>query len=257
MDTKTRSTPRAWLLFAPGLLAVTAAQWTAVCRGRGSAVMLFWVISGIALWLLLRLHAGHRPKAGRFLWLLAAMALGLGPIAAACTAFLIVRESRRRPEVKFDYLVVLGCTVHGSMPSRSLRDRIDAAYTYLRAHESVTCIVSGGKGNAKRLSEAVCMYNALTGLGIGENRVWMEDKAVSTQENFALSLALIAEKTGTRPDRIGFLSSDYHLFRANMFARAQGITACGIPAKTGSLSLYLNYLLREIVMVWYYAVTLR
>lgn len=256
MDPKIRSTPRVWLLFAPGLLAVTAAQWAAACRGWGCAVVLFWAIFSVALYFLLWLHAKRRPKAGRFLPLMAAMTLGLGPIAAICTAFCIVRESRRQPEGTFDFLVVLGCTVHGSTPSRSLGERIDAACAFLRVHEGVTCIVSGGKGNPKRISEAACMYRALTGMGIAADRVWMEDKAVSTQENFAFSLALIAEKTGTRPVRIGFLSSDYHLFRANMFARAQGLTACGIPAKTGSFTLFLNYLLREIVMVWYYAVML-
>lgn len=257
MDTKTRSTPRVWLLFAPGLLAVTAAQWSAVIHGWGGAVALGWGMFSAGIYFLLWCHAGQRPKAVPFLLPAAAFALGLGPIAAICTAFLIVRGSRGQPEGEFDYLVVLGCAVNGNVPSRSLGDRIDAAYAYLHAHPNMVCIVTGWKGKTGRISEAACMRSALTGMGIDANRIWMEEKAATTRENFAFSLALIKEKTGTLPKCIGVLSSEYHLYRANMFAREQDITACGIPAKTGSFSLYLNYLLREIVMVWYYAVILR
>ena len=98
------------------------------------------------------------------------------------------------------------------------------------------------------------MYNDLTGKGIDPERVWMEDNATNTRENIAYSLALIEEKTGVRPDTTGLISSEYHLFRAGLFAREQNLTAVGIPAKTSWFSLRLNYFLREIVAVWYYVI---
>lgn len=155
----------------------------------------------------------------------------------------------------FEYLLVLGTTVNGTEPSSMLADRIHAAYEYLSAHEDVICIVSGGKGDDVNLSEAQCMFNELTRRGIDPSRVLMEDKATSTVENFSFSLALIEEKTGGRPERIGVLSSEFHLLRADMFARREGITAVTVPAKTSDAGTFWSYFLREIVLVWYYALS--
>ena len=64
---------------------------------------------------------------------------------------------------------------------------------------------------------------------------------------------IIEEKTGARPQKAGILSNEFHLFRAGMEARRQGLEAIGIPARTSWLSLRINYFLREIPAVWYYA----
>lgn len=156
---------------------------------------------------------------------------------------------------EFEYLLVLGTTVDGTEPSPMLADRIHAAYTFLTEHENVICIVSGGKGDETNLSEARCMYNALTELGISPDRIIMEDQAASTVENFSFSLKLIEGQTGTRPQRIGVLSSEFHLLRANMIAKREGITAVTIPAKTTDPGTFWGYFLREIVLVWYYAIS--
>lgn len=153
---------------------------------------------------------------------------------------------------EFQYLVVLGTTVNGTEPSSMLKDRIDAAYAYLVAHEDVICIVSGGKGDAENLSEAQCMFNELVALGIDPDRIWLEDQATSTLENLDFSMKLIAEKTGSRPAKVGVLSSEFHLLRANMFAKRQNVAAISIPARTSDPGTFWGYFLREILMVWYY-----
>ena len=152
----------------------------------------------------------------------------------------------------FDYLLVLGTEVHGTEPSPMLADRIRGAYDYLTAHPDAICIVSGGKGDEVNLSEAECMYNELVELGIDPKRILMEDQATSTVENFRFSLALIEEKTGVRPEKLGVLSSEFHLLRARMFAREEGVTPIAIPARTTDPGMFAGYFLREIVMVWYY-----
>lgn len=155
---------------------------------------------------------------------------------------------------EFDYLLVLGTTVEGTEPSSMLRDRINAAYTYLRDNEGVVAILSGGKGDENNLSEAQCMFNELTAMGIDPARLRMEDRATSTVENFSFSLALIEGETGGRPEKLGVLSSEFHLLRADMFARREGVHAVTIPAKTSDPGTFWSYFLREIVLVWYYAV---
>ena len=82
----------------------------------------------------------------------------------------------------------------------------------------------------------------------------MEDQAVNTRENIRFSLDIIEEKTGARPETIGLVSSEYHLYRAGLFAREENVTSYGIPARTSWVSLRINYFLREIAAVWYYII---
>lgn len=152
------------------------------------------------------------------------------------------------------YLLVLGTKVEGTEPSRILRDRIHAACAYLQEYPDVICIVSGYQSGSGEISEAECMYRELVELGINPERIWMEEKASSTVENLEFSLALIQEKTGSRPDILGILSTESHLLRAEMFARAQGVKAVLLPAKTSHARDFVLHLNREIIMAWYYSI---
>lgn len=157
-------------------------------------------------------------------------------------------------EGEFQYLLVLGTTVEGTEPSPMLRDRINAAYDYLTAHPDVVCVVSGYKSGNGLISEAVCMFNELTEMGIDPGRILVEQNASSTLENLEFSLDLIEEKTGSRPDTIGILSSEFHLLRASMFATEYGVNYYTIPAKTSDFPTFLYWFAREIIMVWYYSI---
>ena len=123
---------------------------------------------------------------------------------------------------------------------------------YLLEHPEVIAVVSGGQGADEPMTEAQCMYDALVALGISPDRIWVEDKAESTWENLNFSLDLIEEKTGTRPTEIGVLSSEYHLFRASLFAKACDVGFIGIPAKTSRASQLINHCMREVAGVWHY-----
>lgn len=156
------------------------------------------------------------------------------------------------PDTHCDYVVVLGAGLHGSTPSLSLRSRIDAAYQYLTEHPDAICIVSGGQGPGEDMTEAEAMYRELTAMGIAPERIWMEARSTSTEENLRFSMALIREKTGQKPYAVNLISNDYHLLRAKMFARDEGVIAYGIPAKTPYPVLFINYFLREIAGVWHH-----
>ena len=177
-------------------------------------------------------------------------------LAVVLLAFVItgavILGASEADEGEFQYLLVLGTVVDGDKPSPMLSDRIRGAYDYLTAHPDVICIVSGGKGDDVNLSEAECMYNELVEMGIAPERILMEDRATSTVENFRFSLTLIEEETGIRPEKLGVLSSEFHLLRARMFAREESVTPIAIPAKTTDTATFVQYFLREIPLVWYY-----
>lgn len=170
------------------------------------------------------------------------------------TLSLVVRVSFGAESTNCQYVVVLGAKVNGTIPSRSLAERIDAAYDYLQKHPDVHAVLSGGQGPDEGISEAQCMYERLTQMGIPSQRLWIEDRSTSTWENLIFSLDLIEEKTGSRPKTLGIVSSEYHLFRADMVGRACGVSTQGIPAQTKWLSLRINNYLREVAGVWYYII---
>ena len=217
-----------------------------------TAYILFGIAAVIACWLLIGLLKRKHPKTAKILFSILSIGLLLGMIAAVITGIPIAKAASAAPEA-CRYVIVLGAGINGSVPSLSLRNRLDAAYAYLTANPDTICIVSGGQGPGEDLTEALCMFNDLTAKGIAPERIWMEDKSTSTRENIAFSLDLIEEKTGQRPQKAGILSSEYHIFRAGLVARSQNLEAIGIPAKTSWVSLRINYFLREIVAVWYYA----
>lgn len=203
---------------------------------------------------LLNLLQSQRPLVARILRTFLTTVLIFGLIAYAITLVPICQGAAGNPDVACDYVLVLGAKVNGTRPSLTLHERIQAAYEYVTAHPDAIAILSGGQGTDEGISEAQCMFNELTALGIDADRLWMESKSTSTKENINFSLALIQEKTGSRPTTLGVVSSEFHLYRAGRLAKDCGITAIGIPAHTSWISLRLNYYLREVAAVWKYMI---
>lgn len=216
-----------------------------VCFGIAMVFLCYRVLDVLAI-----SHSGG----ARLTRMILTCLLCAGILAVAVTEFFILRASRGDPEGDFQYMVVLGAKVNGTEPSLALRDRIRAAGAYLEAHPDVIAVLSGGQGSDEGMTEAACMYRELVEMGISPDRLWLEEKSTSTWENLTFSLDIIEEKTGERPAHIGLLSSEYHLFRAGLFAGECGVTASGIPASTTWFTLRLNYFLREAAGVWHYLI---
>ena len=176
----------------------------------------------------------------------------IGLLVVGITEAVIIRASFGDPDKPVDYIVVLGAKVNPNGPSVSLWDRICAAYEYLEANPHVTAVVSGGQGTDEPITEAECMFRELVELGIDPWRIWIEDEATSTWENMNFTLDLIEARTGQRPEKLGVLSSEYHLFRASLFAKECGVEFVGIPAPTSRFAQKINHFMREVAGVWHY-----
>lgn len=219
-----------------------------------TALVCLCIIGLILFYTLMPLVGLHFPGFARIVTGFVSTVLVIGLLIVGATEAIIIHASFGNPEKSCDYMVVLGAKVRLDGPSVSLQDRIDAAYDYLMAHPDVIAVVSGGQGEDEHMTEAQCMYEELTAMGISPSRVWMEDKASSTWENMQFTLNLIEEKTGQRPTRLGVLSSEYHLFRASLFAKACGVEFVGIPARTSRVSQMVNHFMREVAGVWHYII---
>lgn len=223
--------------------------------GYSFSAYLLWGCSALLVcYQLLNRLASRNPKLAIAFRRILTVGIILVVTAGLITGGIIMSASTGSPQTACDYVVVLGAGVNGTVPSLSLQNRLDAAYAYLSEFPEAICVVSGCQGDGEDISEAQCMYNELIAMGIAPDRVWMEDQATNTRENLRFSLDIIESRTGVRPEKIGIVSSEYHLFRAGLFAKEQRVESFGIPGKTSWLSLRLNYYLREIAAVWYYTI---
>lgn len=226
--------------------------YTAIPGFSFSGLMSLGICGIILCYNFFNLLSPRFPKTVKWIRRIFTGILCLGILVVAVTCGIVVNTATQKPTQKVQYVVVLGCKVNPTAPSLSLQERIDAAYEYLVANPDTIAVVSGGQGADEPMSEAQCMFNELTAMGIEESRIWMEDKATSTWENLNFSLNLIEERTGVRPKTIGLLSSEYHLYRAMLQADAYGVETVGIPATTKWVALRINNYLREVAGVWHY-----
>lgn len=217
-----------------------------------SVLVCLCIIGIILIYKGLSLLARKYPQDARTLKRVLTVILCIGLLVVGVTEGIIIEASFGDPKEHCDYMVVLGAKVRDDGPSVSLMDRIYATKAYMDSHPDAIAVVSGGQGADEPMTEALCMYEELVELGVDPQRIWIEDQATSTWENLNFSLNLIEERTGKRPEKIGILSSEYHLFRASLFADACGVESVGIPAATSRLPQKINHFMREVAGVWHY-----
>jgi len=150
-----------------------------------------------------------------------------------------------------EYLVILGCQVNGSLASLPLLRRGYNAVNYLKRHENVKAVITGGQGPREDITEAEAMRRLLAENDIGGERILIEDKSRSTIENlkFANELYSLHDKN------IVIVTSDYHMFRSLSIAKKLGYKNAAGLAATSQVSVLPAYLLREYMAVMFYALT--
>ena len=140
-------------------------------------------------------------------------------------------------------VIVLGCKVYGSTPSRYLRNRCKKAAEYLEKNPDAVAVLSGGQGYDEDISEAQCMENVLTGLGIDKSRLFKEEKSTSTAENIAFSKTVI-EENGLS-ESVLIVTNEFHEYRAKLICDKNGLdfhSSCS----HSSLYTFLTYHTREM-----------
>ncbi len=197
-------------------------------------------------------------------------------VAAAFVIFCIVEAcvivgsvSAEKPGL--DYVIVLGAKVREQGISNSLRKRLDKAAEYSRRSPGTVLILSGGQGPDEPVPEAQAMYEYLLGQGILPTRLVMEPVSASTVENIAYSqLIILQTEQGKRdaavrgggevapgpylqveekPVQIGILTSNYHVFRAEMIAKKRGMGDIHGIASESDPVLFVHLCVRECAAI--------
>ena len=148
---------------------------------------------------------------------------------------------------KEDYLIVLGCGLHGTEPSESLTKRLEKAVEYTKKNPDCTIIVTGGMGSGEDIPESEAMYIYLVDNGISPDRIIQENTSTSTYENFEFANKLTNNDLATKS--AVFITSDFHIYRANHLAKLQGLSMNHMSAKTPWHSVVSAYLRENLALV--------
>ncbi|MBN1045381.1 YdcF family protein [Clostridium botulinum] len=145
-----------------------------------------------------------------------------------------------------DYIVVLGAGLNnGDQLSYILKSRLDSALQCINEFNNNSYIVvSGGKGNDERISEAMAMKKYLLEQGISEDEILMEDKSKNTFENFKYSKKIIEEHSNKNIDDLSvkIVTTDFHGFRSKMLAKRNGYN---------EVKLYTNKTIYYLIPICY------
>ena len=172
-----------------------------------------------------------------FISLFAAYMLSLMAIYLLSAALNLLHWKRRRGA---DYVVVLGAGVIGTRVTPLLAARIERGIELLHSNPGAVLIMSGGQGPGEDIAEGEAMARYAEEQGVGREKIAIESRSRSTEENLLFSSRLMEKD---RP-RVVVVTTSYHVFRALLLAKQQGLKCVGFGAKT-KWYFTLNALIRE------------
>lgn len=239
-----------WLLLALGVVLILDTLLIMQVSNLNLGVLLPAILGAPLLAAGLLWGRLQRGKAGRTLLRLLLAGYALFLLAFGATLGLLLAAPEEAPEPAADVVVVLGAGVRGKRVSLTLAMRLDTALAYARQSENTVILVTGGQGAGEDITEAQAMQGYLTARGFPQERILLEERASSTQENFRFAQEIIKERGPDAP-RILFVTSDFHVFRARRVAQKEGVDARGLAAPTPWYMKPNNYL-RETCVIWAY-----
>lgn len=148
-------------------------------------------------------------------------------------------------------VIVLGAGLRGETVSGVLRRRLDAAVEYYNTNNNIFIVVAGGQGPDEAIPEAHAMKKYLMDKNVPEEKIIVEDKSTSTEENFLFAKELLIEHGVSPNETMAFSTNNFHCYRSKKYAEMAGFTDVNtISASTGFESLMPCYL-REVFAVMY------
>lgn len=141
-----------------------------------------------------------------------------------------------------DYIIVLGAAVNGERITPLLAARIDKGIELLEQNPGAVLIMSGGQGPGEDISEAEAMAGYARENGVSAGRIIVEGRSGSTRENLLYSRELMVKES----PRVIVVTTSYHVFRALLLAKQQGLKCVGVGSKT-KWYFTVNALIREFI----------
>ena len=240
-----------FLFLLLSLLAVTVSIMVAHLPS-GRFVSVLFLLAGVFFALLFGLSlfpaASLGGRIARWVYRISFVCFALFLISFLVVEILLLSGARSDPEQPLSHIIVLGAGLNGETPSLALQSRLQAAISYLESYPDAHVIVSGGQGEGETIPEAEAMRRYLMRGGIAESRILVEDQSASTADNIRFSRPLIPEGV----TKVGVVSNEFHLCRARVICRDNGLDPVAIAAPTPYWYLKILYYIREYFTMVYY-----
>ncbi len=157
------------------------------------------------------------------------MAGGGAALVVGYTVFRIDQQGSRDEQRPAGAIVVLGAAQYDGRPSGVFAARLDHAVELYLAGFAPYLVVTGGKLQGDRTTEAAVARAYALERGVPADHILMEDAGRSTLESLRSVAGILRERS------IGnalFVSDRTHMLRVLRIARDEGIVAFGSPTRT-------------------------
>ncbi len=166
------------------------------------------------------------------------------------SAFMLYYAELDRPSPGACAVVVLGCKIDGDRPSLMLGRRLMAAKGYLDANPGTVAVLSGGFGEGLTLSEASVMRDYLVSRGVAPERLLLEERSTSTEENLRFSAEILRERG--LDGEVVIATDGFHQLRSHLWAKRYGLDDVSAVSSATPLHLFAYYYFREFMGVTRY-----
>ena len=119
-------------------------------------------------------------------------------------------------------IVVLGAAQYDGRPSPQLQARLDHALELWNLNLASYIVVTGGKQEGDRFTEAAASRKFLESSGVASDLIFEENSGTTTYASL-LAVSQVANQLGI--DRVLIVSDPFHLLRAELIANEVGFSA--------------------------------
>lgn len=263
----------AWILAAGAVICLAYFVIIVAYAGFGTAAAFIWLFLGGLLGAAAAGLKYYQKYPERMeLWIPVSLVTlcASGLVILLVVQILIFGRIPSTAESSLDYVIVLGASVKEDGISKTLKLRLDKAAEYAAENPESTLVLSGAQGAGEPVAEAQAMQEYLLEQGVTEERMILENRSHSTLENIVYSQLLIEQdreekraqwqkerteiafsvgQVADRPVRIGIITSNFHLYRARMIARKQGLTDVRGIASESDRVLFVHFCLRDSLAI--------
>lgn len=179
----------------------------------------------------------------------AVVALVLVGLAYGAVTFVQVWTAARRDQAQpAEAIVVLGTAQYDGLPSPVLKARLDHAVALYRRKLAPVIVVTGGRREGDRVTEATASANYLLARGVPDRDVLREVSGGSSWQSLA-AVSLFLEERDI--EEVLLVSDPFHSYRIRAIAEELGLKGRTSPTRTSPIGgvSEAQYMARETVAV--------
>jgi uncharacterized SAM-binding protein YcdF (DUF218 family) len=156
----------------------------------------------------------------------------VGVALAGYAAYRIWDQGNRDEQREADAIVVMGAAQYDGRPSPLFAARLDHAIALFHDGIAPNLIVTGGKQEGDRTTEAASARSYAIGHEVPDDAILSEDHSRTTLQSIR-GVAMLMHDRGLRT--AVFVSDPSHMLRVLRMASDEGIVAYGSPTRTSPL----------------------